>query len=689
MNKEYENEVDRTIAKQFRKTEQRLMEDICRRIKKEGRITTTADYELHRLEFLGQTGYQIRRLLYGAARSAGTTINKLYDQAMQDTHIRDKELYKAKGKDHIPYKDNEEFQRLAEGLKRQTNERLGNLTNSSQVGFTTIGKDGKKKFHSVPDFVNKRLDQVMVDIASGAVGYEEGIRHLVRDMTNSGLRTIDYGTGKSDRVDVAARRAILTGLNQLSGQMAIEDARRLGTNLFEVDWHEGARTDGSHGINDHAWWQGKVYTLDGLREICGYGQVTGLQGANCYHYFLPFIEGVSQRAYTDEALERLYKQAQETIEYDGKVNTLYGWTQEQRRKEVEIRAQREKIACLKAAGIEGETLTIEKCKYQLMLDRYREMCDALDLKTQKERIYTGVVSGKLAPSRKEYAEYLQKKAGPEARSETPGSMTEEQLNEAVARRNQAQREVAELEKKAEQHASNRREARQRRNYVTADKEAAKESRARAALFERQIEYDKIDSSIKQELREREQFVLSQFKRAKDSSIDYALKVINKDRHEEERRASFSPWRYTQNCTKCVVAYELRRRGYDVVARPLYEINDHFREIWTHAMSPDGVELTGYPVYGGSGEEIMSYAEDLIKSFDDGARFIVQCSWKGGGAHVFNAELLGGSVRFVDPQIGEDVGISTFKDMDPGSVGVFRCDNAFIGPEIFRAVEGMK
>lgn len=411
MNREYESEIDRTIAKRFRKTEQRLMVDICRRIKKEGRITTTANYELHRLEFLGQTGYQIRRLMHGAARSAGTTINKLYEQAMKDAHIRGKDLYKAKGKDHIPYKDNEEFQRLADGLKRQTNEKLGNLTSSTQVGFTTIGKDGKKKFHSLPDFVNNRLDQVMVDIASGAIGYEEGIRHLVRDMTTSGLRTIDYATGRSDRVDVAARRAVLTGLNQLSGQMAIEDARRLGTNLFEVDWHEGARTDGSQGINDHAWWQGRVYTMEGLKQVCGYGQVTGLQGVNCYHYFLPFIQGVSQRAYTEEELEQLYKQAQETIEYDGKEHALYGWTQEQRRKEVEIRAQREKIACLKAAGIEGETLTIEQCRYQLMLDRYKEMCDALDLRTQKERIYTGAVSGRMTPGRKEYAEYLHKKAG--------------------------------------------------------------------------------------------------------------------------------------------------------------------------------------------------------------------------------------------------------------------------------------
>lgn len=686
MNKEYENEIDRTIAKQFRKTEQRLMEDICRRIKKEGRITTTADYELHRLEFLGQTGYQIRRLLYGAARSAGTTINKLYDQAMQDTHIRDKELYKAKGKDHIPYKDNEEFQRLAEGLKRQTNERLGNLTNSSQVGFTTIGKDGKKKFHSVPDFVNKRLDQVMVDIASGAVGYEEGIRHLVRDMTNSGLRAIDYGTGKSDRVDVAARRAILTGLNQLSGQMAIEDARRLGTNLFEVDWHEGARTDGSHGINDHAWWQGKVYTLDGLREICGYGQVTGLQGANCYHYFLPFVEGVSQRAYTDEALEQLYKQAQETIEYDGKANTLYGWTQEQRRKEVEIRAQREKIACLKAAGIDGETLTIEKCKYQLMLDRYREMCDALDLKTQKERIYTGAVSGRLAPSRKEYAEYLRKKAGKGTGQEKAyGSMPEEDIPYATKYRDDLREEIKYYEaqiKKADQ------ERRAAKSLKERDEKTIIGSRLRQEKYKREYEEGKLTKEIQEALDRREQKVLSKFERINNPSISDALNNSNPGRF-----AAGEAWRYSQNCTKCAWAYELRRRGYNVKALPVISSNlseDPFcTGMWRTAGSIEGKELDGIQIFGNSGYAIMSNAITEILKAEKGSRFFVCCQWRIGGGHLFNAEVENGVVRFLNPQKGNEYNLDDFKKMEPGTVGIFRSDTAKVGLDILKAVEEMK
>mgnify|MGYP002508528592 CR=1 FL=1 len=69
-------------------------------------------------------------------------------------------------------------------------------------------------------------------------------------MTASGLRTVDYASGHSNRVDVAARRALLTGMGQLTGHISDMNGQLLGTDKFEVDWHHGARPD-------HAKWQGR------------------------------------------------------------------------------------------------------------------------------------------------------------------------------------------------------------------------------------------------------------------------------------------------------------------------------------------------------------------------------------------------------------------------------------------------
>lgn len=248
--------------------------------------------------------------------------------------------------------------------------------------------------------------------------------------------------------------------------------------------------------------------MEGLKQACDYGQVTGLQGANCYHYFLPFIQGVSRRAHTDEELEQLYKQAQEVVEYGGKEHTLYGWTQEQRRKEVEIRAQREKIACLKAAGIEGEALTIEQCRYQLMLDRYRKMCDALDLRTQKERIYTGAVSGRMAPGRKAYAEYLQKKAAAAGAQGTYGGIPEEDLPYVTRRRNYLREEIRSLEAQIKKADQDRRTA---TSLKERDGKTIVGNRLRQEKYSREHEENMLSREIQETLEQREQSTVRHLK----------------------------------------------------------------------------------------------------------------------------------------------------------------------------------
>ncbi len=110
-----------------------------------------------------------------------------------------------------------------------------------------------------------------MDIVSGAFDYNSVLRRVVAQLTNSGLRQIDYASGHANRVDVAARRAVMTGITQLTGEISDMNAATLGTNYFEVAWHAGARPT-------HQVWQGKVYSREELVTVCGLGTVTGLEG---------------------------------------------------------------------------------------------------------------------------------------------------------------------------------------------------------------------------------------------------------------------------------------------------------------------------------------------------------------------------------------------------------------------------
>lgn len=156
-------------------------------------------------------------------------------------------------------------------------------------------------------------------------------------MTNSGLRQIDYASGRANRIDVAARRAVMTGVSQLSGKISEMNAEKLGTEHFEVEWHAGARPT-------HAVWQGRVYSKEELTTVCGLGTVTGLLGANCYHMYYPFVPGISVRNWTDEWLEEQNRKENTPKSFNGKEYTLYEAKQRQRQMETCMRAQRERLS---------------------------------------------------------------------------------------------------------------------------------------------------------------------------------------------------------------------------------------------------------------------------------------------------------------------------------------------------------
>ena len=194
------------------------------------------------------------------------------------------------------------------------------------------------------------LDSAVMQIQSGAISYNQAIKSAVQQLAG-GLKVVNYESGHVDNIDVAVRRAVMTGVNQICDQYTNQSAEYLETRYFEVSAHSGARDKpGDSPWSSHKDWQGKVYyqsesgepdplgLYDDLVETTGYGYVDGLTGANCRHHKYPFVPGVSERTYTDEQLEHIDDGLGCT--FDGKTYTAYEATQMQRRIERQIRAQK-------------------------------------------------------------------------------------------------------------------------------------------------------------------------------------------------------------------------------------------------------------------------------------------------------------------------------------------------------------
>lgn len=375
--------------------ELRIMQDIVRRIKKNRKITSTADYQINRLIDFGKSTEEIERILKEALDATYPEMYELYDEVINWQYVRNAEIYEQINGRFLPPEENDWMKQVSEAVVKQTSDELKNISQS--YGFTVM-MGNKRVFTPFAEYYQKYVDAAIVDLISGGFDYNTVIRRVVTQMTNSGLRTVDYASGHVNRTPVAVRRAVFTGLAQVTGKISERNAALLGTEHYEVDWHASARPE-------HRVWQGKVYTYKQLQTVCGLGTVTGLHGVNCYHDYYPFFPGISERNWTDEWLKEQNRKEAETKEWNGKEYDAYGRTQKQRQMETAMRAQREKVSLLKEAGADKDEVTIARCKYQAQLNEYSRFCKKMGLKEQRERIYYDM-RGRIAPSKATYAEYL-------------------------------------------------------------------------------------------------------------------------------------------------------------------------------------------------------------------------------------------------------------------------------------------
>ena len=152
------------------------------------------------------------------------------------------------------------------------------------------------------------------------------------------------------------------------------------------------------------------------------------------------------------------------------------------------------------------------------------------------------------------------------------------------------------------------------------------------------------------------------------SMEEALSKINPNGHDEVNDANFA---WSGNCTHCVPAYELRKRGYDVSALPYTD-------------DPNGLSYDPFDAWEdliihktpGSGREAI---ERAMASYGDGARVEIDVGWatsdgSGFDGHVFVAEQRDGKTYFIDPQNG-DADVSWYFDhVQPGATRFARIDN---------------
>ena len=374
------------LAELFRSLEDTLLDEICSRLKLADQLNEVTVQDIRALR---SHGLDLKEIKKAIRKTAGISEKKL-KELLDDVVERNQKYYTDLiDLTHITKPETLVSIEDTWAIYEQTKQTMRNLTRS--MGFLV---DAGRTMLPPAKAYQWALDNATMQIQSGAISYNQAIKSAVQQLAG-GLKVGNYESGHVDHIDVAVRRAVMTGVNQICDQYTNQSAEYLETRYFEVSAHSGARDKpGASPWSSHKDWQGKVYyqsesgepdplgLYDDLVETTGYGYVDGLTGANCRHHKYPFVPGVSERTYTDEQLEHIDDGLGCT--FDGKTYTAYEATQMQRRIERQIRAQKKLRNAYKEAGL-SEDATAANIKLRRLNAEYSRFSKAAGLPEQPER----------------------------------------------------------------------------------------------------------------------------------------------------------------------------------------------------------------------------------------------------------------------------------------------------------------
>lgn len=488
----------------------------------------------------------------------------------------------------------------------------------------------------------------VTQVNTGAMTTERALHMAVRRLERDGISVVQYRNAANgaqtvaNKVDVAVRRHIRTQVLQDGMDMTERILDQAGVELVEVSSHGGSRPS-------HAKWEGRVYSrhgeqvIDGVRyrdfkTACNWGDVAdGIGGANCRHSYSAYFPGMA-RAYEPNPPHP-----------SGMGNDeVYELTQKQRAGEREIRATKRELA--------GAEMLYEKSKSAGDLGEVARL--KMRLQAQQKRMRDLVAENPKVLQRSPRREW----AGDMPRVDVPkpcGRKADELLDGKAARAAMAKAGVS----KAAMKRAMAEEMEQRGGKLK--DMPALTARDQQGMFGRALA--KLKQAAKPKPAGKHAAPFAKIEGEHTAADDLA-------RTNPNYRPRDPKWAF--NCQRCVSAYEARRRGYDVSAKPSGGRNDRLPYMtdpngWPHVY--EGAELV--PCFSNSGANTRGKVEKLMEQWGDGARAIVRVQWKGGNSgHVFIAERVNGTTRFVDPQSNDGDCSRYFASAKKNQTYCLRIDN---------------
>lgn len=359
-----------------------IIRDVARRVAKAGQLTSTAAYQVYRMQLMGKTKKEIMARLKKEMGVSEREAEKLLTQAAETGYRYDIQwLPDARV---LPFSQNEPIQQIVSAAVKLAQDDFRNLTQT--LGM--VSRTGKAL--PLQEAYLEAVDDVFKRVITGAADYNTATRQACQTLYDRGLVVIDYESGVRTSLEAAVRRDMMGGLGLMQEQISAELHDQAGSDGWEISAH-------ANSAPDHEPIQGKQYS-DAEYTALNNSLVRRIGTLNCGHAAFPIILGVSEPVHSPAELEAMRKANEDGVTVNGRHYTGYEATQAQRAREREIRRLRRKVAVdeeLAKAAPDGQekvraeqTLQQSRIKLKVKEQEYKRFSKAAGLRTQNDRLMT-------------------------------------------------------------------------------------------------------------------------------------------------------------------------------------------------------------------------------------------------------------------------------------------------------------
>ena len=302
-----------------------------------------------------------------------------------------KKFYQYRNKPFIPFDENMALKNQTQALANVVSNQMYNFTRANILGYTINGR-----FYNLRDTYNKVLDEAFVNVSQGKLTFDSAMSKILEDIGGSGLKTLEYESGRSMRLDSAVRMHLKSRLRELHNENQKIIGAEIDTDGYEITVHDNPAPDHedvqgrqfsiseydklNSGLEAQDY-EGKTYTLDHDYN----GSYRPISELNCYHTIFSIVLGVSKPQYDDKQLQKIIDDNNKGFELDGKHYTNYEGTQMQRNLERAIREQKDIQILGKASGNE-ELIAKSQDKIRILTNKYKELSEASGLPMKSNRM---------------------------------------------------------------------------------------------------------------------------------------------------------------------------------------------------------------------------------------------------------------------------------------------------------------